>query len=87
MKKQALACLGVAALVLSVGGCGQTRKDAWRQSGQSWKESGKQLGQALGKSVEGDHPKREWKELGSDLKDAGKDTGRALGKTIEPDPD
>ena len=65
--------------------CTPSRKAAWHESGQSWKESGQQVRRAVGKSIAGEgSPKQEWKEVGSDLKEAGQDTGNALGKSIEP---
>jgi hypothetical protein len=67
--------------------CGPGEKHAWKQSGESWSESGKQTLRALGESVNPDATDRkgEWKQVGRDFGQAGKDTGRALGKSIDPD--
>jgi hypothetical protein len=67
--------------------CNSPQKQAWRESGESWHESGNQFLRALGKSVNPDETNRkaEWKEVGRDMGEAGKDTGRALGKSIDPD--
>ena len=66
--------------------CSASQKQAWRESGSSWKESGKQTLHAVGESVdpEGQNRKEEWKQVGRDLGEAGKDTGRALGKSVDP---
>lgn len=76
----------IVALVFAVASaCTPSRKEAWHESGESWKESGQQVRRALGESIAGEgSPKQEWKEVGSDLKQAGQDTGKALGKSIEP---
>jgi hypothetical protein len=67
--------------------CSSSQKQAWKDSGQSWGESGKQTLRALGASVNPDasNRKEEWKQVGHDFGEAGKDTGRALGKSIDPD--
>jgi hypothetical protein len=71
----------------SLAACNSGQKHAWRQSGESWSESGKQTLRALGESVNPDATdrKEEWKQVGRDFGEAGKDTGRALGKSIDPD--
>jgi hypothetical protein len=67
--------------------CTSSQKQAWRKSGHSWGESGKQTARALGESVNPDatNRKEEWKQVGRDFGEAGKDTGRALGKSVTPD--
>ena len=67
--------------------CSSSQKHAWKQSGESWNESGKQTLRALGESVNPDATdrKEEWKQVGRDFGEAGKDTGRALGKSVDPD--
>src|SRR4029450_12733896 len=74
-------------LLLGLAACTSSQKQAWRESGQSWGESGKQTLRALGASVNPDasNRKEEWKQVGRDFGEAGKDTGRALGKSIDPD--
>lgn len=69
--------------------CTSSQRAAWRDSGHSWGDSGKQTARALGESVNPDATdrKEEWKKVGSEFKEAGKDTGRALGKSITPPPD
>jgi hypothetical protein len=71
----------------SLAACSPSQKHAWKQSGESWSESGKQTLRALGESVDPDATdrKEEWKQVGRDFGEAGKDTGRALGKSIDPD--
>lgn len=66
--------------------CTSAQRAAWRESGRSWKESGKQTARALGESVDPDATdrKEEWKQVGRDFAEAGKDTGRALSQTITP---
>ena len=66
--------------------CTSSQKQAWRQSGDSWSESGKQTVRALGQSINPDatNRKEEWKEVGHDFGEAGKDTGRAVSKSITP---
>lgn len=78
--------------ILSLAGlvaCTATQREAWRESGHSWSESGKQTGRALGESVNPDatNRKEEWNQVGKDLRDAGKDTGRALGESVTPPDD
>ena len=67
--------------------CSSSQKQAWRKSGHSWGESGKQTARALGESVNPDatNRKEEWKQVGRDFGEAGKDTGQALGKSVTPD--
>lgn len=67
--------------------CTSSQKQAWRKSGHSWGESGKQTARALGESVNPDatNRKEEWKQVGRDFGEAGKDTGQALGKSVTPD--
>ena len=69
--------------------CNSPQKQAWHESGESWRDSGNQFLRALGKSVNPDETNRkaEWKQVGKNLGEAGKDTGRALGKSIEPPPE
>ncbi|MGH7899995.1 MAG: hypothetical protein ACREQQ_18715 [Candidatus Binatia bacterium] len=69
--------------------CSSPQKQAWRDSGESWREGGNQFLRALGKSVNPDETNRkeEWKEVGRDMGEAGKDTGRAVSKSIDPDAD
>ena len=66
--------------------CSSGQKQAWKESGQSWGESGKQTLRALGESVNPDatNRKEEWKQVGRDFGEAGKDTARALGKSVDP---
>jgi hypothetical protein len=73
-------------LSLSVLACGQERKEAWHESGQSWGQSGRQFLRALGRSISGEgSPKEEWKAMGRDTAEAGKDTADAVGTSIKPD--
>ncbi len=67
--------------------CTSSQKQAWRESGSSWGESGKQTVRALGQSVNPDatNRKEEWKQVGRDFGEAGKDTGRAIGKSVTPE--
>ena len=67
--------------------CTSSQRQAWRESGHSWNESGKQTLRALGESVNPDatNRKEEWKEVGRDFGEAGKDTGRAFSKSITPE--
>ncbi len=76
------------AMALSTMACTASQKASWRESGQSWGDSGKQTARALGASVNPDATdrKEEWKQVGKDFKEAGKDTGRALGQSITPPP-
>ncbi len=69
--------------------CTTSQRQAWRQSGHSWGESGKQTARALGESVNPDATdrKEEWKQVGKDFGEAGKDTGRALGQSVTPPDD
>jgi hypothetical protein len=80
------------ALILALAGfaaCTTSQRSAWRESGHSWRDSGKQTARALGESINPDatNRKEEWKQLGRDLGEAGKDTGRAIGKTLTPPDD
>jgi hypothetical protein len=80
------------ALILTLAGfaaCTASQRSAWRESGHSWGDSGKQTARALGESINPDatNRKEEWKQLGRDLGEAGKDTGRAIGKTLTPPDD
>jgi hypothetical protein len=67
--------------------CTSNQRQAWRESGSSWGQGGKQTMRALGESVNPDatNRKEEWKQVGKDFGQAGKDTGRALGKSITPE--
>ena len=67
--------------------CTTSQKQAWRESGSSWSESGKQTVRALGQSVNPDatNRKEEWKQVGRDFGEAGKDTGRAISKSVTPE--
>jgi hypothetical protein len=67
--------------------CTSNQKQAWRESGSAWGESGKQTVRALGQSVNPDamNRKDEWKQVGRDFGEAGKDTGRAISKSIVPE--
>jgi hypothetical protein len=73
--------------VVGLVACTSSRRQAWRESGSSWGQSGKQTMRALGESVNPDatNRKEEWKQVGRDFGQAGKDTGRALGKSITPE--
>ncbi|HSD09573.1 MAG TPA: hypothetical protein VLF14_01200 [Candidatus Binatia bacterium] len=73
-------------LVAGLIACTSSQRQAWRESGHSWGESGEQTLRALGESVNPDatNRKEEWKQVGRDFGEAGKDTGRALGKSITP---
>lgn len=75
--------------VLASSACTASQRAAWRESGHSWSDSGKQTARALGESVDPDaaNRKEEWKQVGRELKEAGKDTGRALGQSVTPPPD
>lgn len=66
--------------------CTSSQRAAWRESGQSWGESGKQTARALGESVNPDATdrKEEWRQVGRDFGEAGKDTGRALSQSVTP---
>jgi hypothetical protein len=77
-------CL-LAALLFAA--CSAGQKHAWKQSGESWSDSGKQTLRALGESVDPDATDRkgEWKQVGREFGEAGKDTGRAISKSIDPD--
>jgi hypothetical protein len=73
--------------VMLLAACSSTDKQAWKQSGESWSESGQQTLRAIGKSVDPDATdrKEEWKQVGRDFGEAGKNTGRAIGKSVSPD--
>lgn len=79
-------------LILAVAGvlfgCTATKKEAWRESGQSWRSSGRTFLQALGLSIqgEGDAAKEEWKDLGRAAGEAGRDTADAVGESVKPPP-
>jgi hypothetical protein len=74
-------------LVVGLAACTSSQKQAWRESGESWSESGKQTVRALGQSINPDatNRKEEWKQVGRDFGEAGKDTGRAVSKSITPE--
>ena len=59
---------------------------SWRAAGRSWRNSGSQLFDAIGKSIGGDaNKKEEWREVGDEFKGAGKNTAGAIGDTLTPD--
>jgi hypothetical protein len=59
---------------------------SWRAAGRSWRNSGSQLFDAIGKSIGDDaNKKQEWREVGQEFEDAGKNTGGALRDTVTPD--
>jgi len=59
---------------------------SWRAAGRSWRNSGSQLFDAIGKSIGDDaNKKQEWREVGQDFKQAGKNTAGAVGDTLTPD--
>ncbi len=77
----------VLALLVSTVACTAEKKDAWRESGQSWGTGGRQFLRALGRSIAGEgSPKEEWKDTGEKFGEAGKDTGQALETTLEIEP-
>lgn len=69
-----------------LGACTAGQKGAWKESGQSFGEAGKQTLHAVGESVNPDatNRKEEWKQVGRDFGDAGKDTGRAVSQSVDP---
>ena len=73
--------------MLFVAACSTGQKQAWKESGHSFGEAGKQTGRALAESVNPDAENRkgEWKQVGKDFGEAGKDTGRAVSKSVDPD--
>jgi hypothetical protein len=82
---RAIVVVAVAAVLL---GCTAQKKEAWRESGRSWRSSGNTFLNALGLSIqgEGDAAKEEWKDLGHAAGDAGKSTANALGESVKPPP-
>lgn len=76
-------------LVVAALGCTAQKKEAWQDSGSSWRSSGNSFLRALGLSVqgEGSAAKEEWKEFGRDTKDAGKSTANAVGESVKPPPE
>ena len=76
----------ILSLVVLVAACSSGQKHAWKETGQSFGESGKQTLRAVGESVNPDatNRKEEWKRVGSDFKEAGKDTGRAVSESVDP---
>jgi hypothetical protein len=72
--------------MLLLAACSTGQKQAWKQSGQSFGEAGKQTVRALGESVNPDATNRkdEWKQVGHDFGEAGKDTGRAVSESVDP---
>ena len=77
----------VLVLLVAAGACTADKKEAWRDSGQSWGGGGRQFLRALGRSISGEgSPKEEWKETGAKLGEAGKSTGQAIGTTLDVEP-
>jgi hypothetical protein len=76
----------VAFIVVATVACAEdSRKEEWRESGHSWRDSGRQFLRALGRSISGEgSPKEEWKATGREFKEAGEDTADALGKSVQP---
>jgi hypothetical protein len=76
----------VLSIVALVAACSSSQKQAWKETGHSFGESGKQTLRAVGESVNPDatNRKEEWKRVGSDFKEAGKDTGRAVSESVDP---
>ena len=74
------------ALLAMLSACTAQKKDAWQESGSSWRSSGNSFLRALGLSVqgEGSAAKEEWKDFGRDTGEAGKDTAKAVGKSVMP---
>lgn len=79
--------LAVATLLASsVAACAPSTKDAWQESGSSWRGMGNQFRRALGMSIQGEgNLKEEWKDVGRNSGEAGRDTAEAVGKSIVPD--
>ena len=79
--------LWILSVVALLAACSSHQKQAWKESGQSFGDSGRQTLHALGESVNPDatNRKEEWKKVGQEFKDAGKDTGRAVSTTVDPD--
>ena len=77
--------VAVAAVLL---GCTARKKEAWQESGRSWRSSGQTFLQALGLSIQGEGAaaKEEWKGLGHAAGEAGRDTADALGESVKPPP-
>jgi len=84
MNKKALSVVAFVALLAA---CSSNQKQAWKDTGQSFGESGKQTLHAVGESVNPDatNRKEQWKQVGRDFKEAGKDTGRAVSESVDPD--
>ena len=78
--------LGSIALLALLAACTAQKKEAWQDSGSSWRGAGNAFRRALGLSVqgEGSAAKEEWKEFGRDTGQAGKDTAEAIGKSVVP---
>ena len=83
MRRRSLASI---LFLATLAACTAQKKDAWRDSGSSWRSSGRTFLRALGFSVqgEGSAAKEEWKEVGRDTGQAGKDTAEAVGKSVIP---
>ncbi len=73
-------------VVAVLAACTTGQKGAWKESGQSFGEAGKQTLHAVGESVNPDatNRKEEWKQVGHDFGEAGKDTGRAVSESVDP---
>lgn len=73
-------------MIAALTACTAQKKEAWRDSGSSWRSSGRSFLRALGLSVQGEGgaAKEEWKEFGRDTGQAGKDTAEAVGKSVIP---
>jgi hypothetical protein len=73
-------------IVALLAACSARQKQSWKDTGQSFGDSGKQTLHALGESVNPDATdrKEEWKKVGRDFKEAGKDTGRAVSDSVDP---
>ena len=72
--------------VAAFAACTTGQKSAWKESGQSFGDAGKQTLHAVGESVNPDatNRKEEWKQVGHDFGEAGKDTGRAVSESVDP---
>jgi hypothetical protein len=83
MKNRSWWIFSIVALITA---CSPSQKHAWKETGQSFGESGKQTLRAVGESVNPDatNRKEEWKQVGHDFKEAGKDTGRAVSESVDP---
>jgi hypothetical protein len=78
----------IVAVVAVLFACTARKKEAWRESGRSWRSSGQTFLQALGLSIQGEGAaaKEEWKGLGHAAGEAGRDTADALGESVKPPP-